>query len=170
MHFNLIFESNLYLTIYRSCGQLQQDIQVEDTATVSHFFACSSYQLQGLNTFPTTNGDSLILWFIRTFGFGVALRKSNGSWGSRRGRLLLIHCTFGVRLIEAQSALVFLRGRGENLPSVKSSTNLLGQGKALLQKLLGRNSVKPGSFCENGSHLCVRIKSSITGLHGIPPY
>ena len=31
------------------------------------------------------------------------MRKSNGSRGSRQGRLLLIHYTFGVRLIEEES-------------------------------------------------------------------
>ena len=65
---------------------------------------------------------------ISTFGFGVAMCKSNGSWGSRWGRLLLIHYTFGVRLIEAKSALFFRDGEVK-IYHQRSQRTYLGRGK-----------------------------------------
>ena len=56
---------------------------------------------------PTTHKRGIHI-SIRTFGFGVAMHKSNGSWGNRRGGQLLNTLTFGVRLIKAKSAL-FIR-------------------------------------------------------------
>ena len=82
---------------------------------------------------------------IRTFGFGVAMRKSNGSWGSHRGRLLLIHYTFGVRLIEAKSA-VFFEMQRQKFTVSEVINELTWAGESTPGNLLGRNSVKQVCF------------------------
>ena len=82
---------------------------------------------------------------IRTFGFGVAMRKSNGSWGSHRGRLLLIHYTFGVHLIEAKSA-GFVEMQRRKFTVSEVINELTWAGESTPGNLLGRNSVKQVCF------------------------
>ena len=98
---------------------------------------------------------------IRTFGFGVAMHKSNGSWGSRQGILLLIHYTFGVRLIEAKSILFFRDGEAKiyhqrshqrtDLGKGKHSCKIYLEGIVLMHNMFGANRAIKALTCHDPS-------------------